>query len=58
MSIYSVRLLSTCASGATAALRPLQQCLGEERAMASFVEEHLRPTGMRYLQSEGRRASH
>jgi len=33
--------------------------LDEERAIASFVEDSLRATGMRYLQlrSEGRQAS-
>lgn len=57
---YETLLLFGEAAGALEALRPLQQCLSEERAMASFVEDNLRATGMRYLQlrSEGRQASH
>ena len=57
---YETLLLFGEAAGANGALRLLQQCLSEERAMASFVEEHLRPTGMRFLQlqSENRQASH
>jgi ferritin-like metal-binding protein YciE len=57
---YETLLLFGEAAGATKALRPLQQCLSEERAMASFVEDNLRATGMRFLQlkSEGRQASH
>jgi ferritin-like metal-binding protein YciE/hemerythrin-like domain-containing protein len=56
---YETLLLFGEAAGANNALRPLQQCLSEERAIASFVEENLRPTGMRFLQlaSEGRQAS-
>lgn len=48
------------AAGELEALRPLQQCLSEERAMAAFIEENLRGTGMRFLQlkSEGAQASH
>ncbi|MBN1238158.1 MAG: DUF892 family protein [Gammaproteobacteria bacterium] len=48
------------AAGENEALRPLQECLSEERAMAAFIEENLRPTGMRFLQlkSEGAQASH
>lgn len=57
---YETLLLFGEAAGALEALRPLQQCLSEERAMACFVEENLRATGMRFLQlsSEGRQASH
>lgn len=57
---YETLLLFGEAAGAADSLRPLQQCLSEERAMASFVEDNLRATGMRYLQlrSEGRQASH
>lgn len=42
------------------ALAPLQQSLSEERAMAAFIAENLRGTGLRFLQlkSEGRQASH
>lgn len=41
-------------------LQPLQLSLSEERGLATFIEENLRPTGMRFLQlrSEGRQASH
>lgn len=57
---YETLLLFGEAAGAKKALRPLQQCLSEERAMACFVEDNLRATGMRFLQlrSEGRQASH
>jgi ferritin-like metal-binding protein YciE len=46
------------AAGETAALKPLQQCLSESRGLASFVEENLRGTAVRFLQlrSEGRQA--
>ena len=42
------------------ALAPLQQSLSEERAMASFIAENLRGTGLRFLElrTEGRQASH
>lgn len=48
------------AAGQTQALRPLQQSLSEERAIAAFIEENLRPTAIRFLQlhSEGLQASH
>lgn len=54
---YETLLLFGEAADAPDSLRPLQQCLSEERAIASFVEDSLRATGMRYLQlrSEGRR---
>jgi ferritin-like metal-binding protein YciE len=57
---YETLLLFGEAAGALDALRPLQKSLSEERAMACFVEENLRATGMRFLQlqSEGRQASH
>jgi ferritin-like metal-binding protein YciE len=56
---YETLLLFGEAAGATKALRPLQQSLNEERAIACFVEDNLRATGMRFLQlkSEGRKAS-
>jgi ferritin-like metal-binding protein YciE len=46
------------AAGELAALRPLQQCLSESRGLASFVEESLRGTAVRFLQlrAEGRQA--
>lgn len=57
---YETLILFGEAAGDTAALRPLQQSLSEERGMAAFVEENLRSTGMRFLQlrSEGAQASH
>lgn len=57
---YETLILFAQAAGATDALRPLQQSLSEERAMASFIEDNLRPTGMMFLQlkSEGVQASH
>lgn len=57
---FETLILFGQAAGETEALRPLQQCLSEERAMAAFIEENLRPTGMRFLQlkSEGVQASH
>ena len=46
------------AAGETTALQPLQQCLSESRGLASFVEENLRGTAVRFLQlrTEGRQA--
>jgi ferritin-like metal-binding protein YciE len=46
------------AAGEAAALRPLQQCLSESRGLATFVEENLRGTAVRFLQlrAEGRQA--
>lgn len=57
---YETLILFGEAAGEQSALRPLQKSLSEERAIASFVEDNLRPTGMRFLQlkSEGRRAKH
>jgi ferritin-like metal-binding protein YciE len=57
---YETLLLFGEAAGASEALRPLQECLSEERSMASFIEDNLRAIGMRFLQlrSEGRDASH
>lgn len=42
------------------ALRPIQECLSEERGMAAFIAENLRGVGMQFLQrrSEGKQASH
>jgi ferritin-like metal-binding protein YciE len=46
------------AAGELAALQPLQLCLNESRGLASFVEENLRGTAVRFLQlrAEGRQA--
>jgi ferritin-like metal-binding protein YciE len=58
---YETLILFGEASGETpATLRPLQQSLSEERGLASFIEQNLRPTGIRFLQlrSQGRQASH
>ena len=58
---YETLILFGEASGETpATLRPLQLCLSEERGLASFIEENLRPTGIRFLQlrSQARKATH
>jgi ferritin-like metal-binding protein YciE/iron-sulfur cluster repair protein YtfE (RIC family) len=57
---YETLLLLAEASGHPEALPPLQQSLSEERAMACFIAENLRATGLRYLElrSEGGQASH
>jgi ferritin-like metal-binding protein YciE/hemerythrin superfamily protein len=57
---YETLILFAEAAGEHGAMRPLQQSLSEQRGMAAFVEENLRPTGMRFLQlrSEGAQASH
>lgn len=58
---YETLILFGEASGKTsAALRPLQQSLSEERGLASFIEQNLRPTGIRFLhlRSQQRQASH
>jgi ferritin-like metal-binding protein YciE len=46
------------AAGEKEALQPLQKCLSESRGLASFVEENLRGTAVRFLQlrAEGQRA--
>ena len=46
------------AAGEAQALQPLQRCLSESRGLASFVEENLRGTAVRFLQlrAEGRQA--
>jgi ferritin-like metal-binding protein YciE len=57
---YETLILFGEASGETsAALRPLQQSLSEERGLASFIEQNLRPTGIRFMQlrSQGGQAS-
>ena len=57
---YETLLLFGEAAGELEHLRPIQQSLSEERGLASFMEESLRPTGMRFLElrSEGAQASH
>lgn len=57
---FETLILFAEAAGEYDAMRPLQQCLSEERSMAAFIEENLRPTGLRFLQlkSEDRQASH
>jgi ferritin-like metal-binding protein YciE/hemerythrin superfamily protein len=57
---YETLLLFAEAAGDLEALPPLQKSLSEERGMMSFIEEHLRPTGVRFLQlrSAGAQASH
>ena len=55
---FETLLVFAQAAGEKAALRPLQQCLNESRSLASFVEENLRGTAVRFLQlrAEGRQA--
>jgi ferritin-like metal-binding protein YciE/hemerythrin superfamily protein len=58
---YETLLLFGQAAGVTPdRLRLLQLCLSEERELACFIEDNLRPTGMRFLQlrSERQQASH
>jgi ferritin-like metal-binding protein YciE len=56
---FETLILFAQAAGVDSALRPLQQCLSEERGMAAFIEENLRGTGMGFLQleSQGESAS-
>lgn len=49
---FETLILFGQAAGSDGALRPLQQCLSEERGMAAFIEENLRGTGMGFLQLE------
>ena len=55
---FETLLVFAEAAGEAEALRPLQQCLSESRGLASFVEENLRGTAVRFLQlrAEGQRA--
>jgi ferritin-like metal-binding protein YciE len=55
---FETLLVFAEAAGEAAALRPLQQCLSESRGLASFVEENLRATAVRFLalRSEGKQA--
>jgi ferritin-like metal-binding protein YciE len=57
---YETLMLFGEAAGDVEALPDLQKCVSEERGLASFIQEHLRSTGMRFLQlrSEGAQASH
>jgi len=60
VAAFETLLLLAEAAGETAAMPPIQECVSEERAAAAFIADHLRETGMRFLQlrSEGRQASH
>lgn len=49
---FETLILFGQAAGINDALRPLQECLSEERGMAAFIEENLRATGMGFLQLE------
>jgi ferritin-like metal-binding protein YciE len=55
---YETLLTMGEAAGLPETLPPLQQSLSEERAMAAFIAENLRATGLRFLQlrSEGAQA--
>jgi ferritin-like metal-binding protein YciE len=57
---YETLMLFGEAAGDVESLPELQKCVSEERGLASFIEEHLRSTGVRFLQlrSEGAQASH
>ncbi|MFZ5780928.1 MAG: DUF892 family protein [Pseudomonadota bacterium] len=57
---YEMLLTMGEAAGVTEALPPLQQSLSEERAMAAFLAENLRATGLQFMQlrTEGRQAAH
>jgi ferritin-like metal-binding protein YciE/hemerythrin superfamily protein len=46
---YESLLVLGEAAGEVQALRPIQQCLSEERALATFLEENLRGTATRFL---------
>ena len=55
---YESLILFGQAAGLDAkSLRPLQQCLSEERGMAAFIEENLRGMGMGFLQLESQGAN-
>ena len=56
---FETLLVFAEAADETEALRPLQQCLSESRGLASFVEENLRGTAVRFLQlrAQGQRAN-
>lgn len=65
MTQYAAASLETLllmgeAAGETDSLKPLQQCLAEEREMGSYLKANLRAVGLRYMQlrSEGEQASH
>jgi len=49
---FETLILFGQAAGADDAFQPLQKCLSEERAMAAFIEDNLRGTGMGFLQLE------
>jgi ferritin-like metal-binding protein YciE/hemerythrin superfamily protein len=55
---YETLLTMGEAAGLPEMLPPLQQSLSEERAMAAFIAENLRATGLRFMQlrSEGQQA--
>lgn len=46
---YETLLVMAEAAGQAEVMRPLQQSLSEERAMAAFIVENLRSTSLRYL---------
>lgn len=49
---YETLILFGEAAGAPQALRPLQQCLSEERGLIGFIEDNLRGVGIGFLQLE------
>lgn len=59
-SSYELLVVFAEAAGDTEALPALRQSVSEERAMADFVKDNLRPVGLRFLEldSAGADASH
>ena len=57
---YETLLLFGEAAGDVESLPAIQKCVSEERGLATFIEEHLRATGMQFLElrSRGAQASH
>lgn len=60
IALYESLLTLAEPAGQPSAEPLLEESLGEERAMADWLHEHLKPTVMRYveLKSQGRQAAH
>lgn len=60
VAAFETLLLLAEAAGETESMPAIQECVSEERAAAAFIADHLRETGMRFLQlrTEGQQASH
>ena len=50
MAAYKSLLALAEATGHTTAIAPLKQSLGEEEAMAQWIDDHIGPTTLTYLQ--------